>query len=98
MDAEEDAPGECGEDSGGRRELGGGSSYPGPKLDVVLGPWLRIRRVTPRFFMDRVSVLLVFCPRNRLPKFGRRVARLARRQSAGDLRKFGERRQRRETG
>ena len=33
-----------------------------------------------------------------LAKFGRRVARLARRQSAGDLRKFGERRQRRETG
>ena len=29
--------------------------------------------------------LVVFCPGNKLPEFGRRVARLARRQSAGDL-------------
>ena len=34
----------------------------------------------------------VFCPRNKLTKFGRRVARLARRLNAGDLRKVGERR------
>ena len=35
--------------------------------------------------MDFFNGLLVFCPGNKLPEFGRRVARLARRQSAGDL-------------
>ena len=50
-------------------------------------------------FLHRFNVsLLVFCPGNKLPKFDRRVARLARRQSAGDLRKVGERGERSETG
>ena len=38
---------------------------------------------------------LVSCSGNKLPKFGRRVARLA---GASDLRKVGERGQRSETG
>ena len=41
---------------------------------------------------------LVFWPGNRLPKFGRRVARLARRSERGDLGKVGVRRQRSQTG
>ena len=56
------------------------------------------RRNVRLSWLNEAPGIAVFCPRNRLPEFGRRVARLARRQSAGDLRKFGERRQRRETG
>ena len=56
LDVEQNLPGEGGEDSGGRRGLGGDSLYPRPELDRALGPWLGIRRVATSFCMDGVSV------------------------------------------